>query len=263
MIGAMRSPAQQLVTVFGGSGFLGGIRRQRPGEARLSNPRRDAAAGSRLQASASRGGRADPSGAGEPARCRFGPPRRRQGRPRRQSRRHPEGERPATFAALQAEGPRLIAETAHRDARLVHVSAIGADARSPADYARTKAAGEAGLLAARPDATVFRPSVLFGPNDGFFSRFAALARCCRCIPLAGAETPFQPVYAGDVAEAIARAVDGGVAGGRIYELGGPEVRTLRDFVEYVLRETERRRFVVPLPGVSRGLQGALIGALDA
>ncbi len=262
MIGAMRSPAQQLVTVFGGSGFLGGFvvnaLAKRGYRILVATRRPDLAY--RLQPLGAVG-QIHPVQANlrDAASVRHAVAKadhvvnlvgilKESGR--------------QSFSALQAEGPRLIAETAHRDARLVHVSALGADARSPADYARTKAAGEAGLLAARPDATVFRPSVLFGPNDGFFCRFAALAQLLPGIPLAGAETLFQPVYAGDVAEAIARTVDGGVAGGRIYELGGPEVRTLRAFVETVLRETERRRFVVPLPwGLARA-QGTLIGALD-
>ena len=101
---------------------------------------------------------------------------------------------------------------AARDARIVHVSALGADLASDSLYARAKAEGEVALHKARPDAVVFRPSVLFGPGDGLFNRFAGLARTLPVLPLAGADTRFQPVYAGDVAEAVARAVDGAVPG---------------------------------------------------
>jgi NADH dehydrogenase len=104
--------------------------------------------------------------------------------------------------------------------------------------------------------------VLFGPGDGFFNRFAALARTLPVIPLAGADTRFQPVFAGDVGEAVARAVDGTVPGGRIYELGGPETRTLRELVEYVLEVTERRAMLLPLPWAVARAQGSLLGVLD-
>jgi NADH dehydrogenase len=109
---------------------------------------------------------------------------------------------------------------------------------------------------------VFRPSVLFGPGDGFFSRFAGLARSLPVMPLAGVDTRFQPVYAGDVAEAVARAVDGTAPGGRIYELGGPEIRTLRELVEYVLATTERRRPILPLPWPVARIQGTVLETID-
>ncbi len=103
----------------------------------------------------------------------------------------------------------------------------------------------------RPDAVVMRPSLLFGPGDSFFTRFASLTRLLPVLPLAGADTRFQPVYAGDVAAAIVRAVEGNVPGGRVYEFGGPQVATLRELVEYVLRITQRRRFLVPRVGRRR------------
>ncbi|HEX8166555.1 MAG TPA: complex I NDUFA9 subunit family protein [Beijerinckiaceae bacterium] len=156
-------------------------------------------------------------------------------------------DRRQTFEGVHAEGARRVAEAAAAaGARLVHVSALGADLASASAYARTKAEGEAAVRAAVPDAVIFRPSVIFGPGDGFLNRFGSLARFLPVMPLAGADTRFQPVYVGDVAAAVARAGGGAVAGGRIYELGGPEVRTLRELVGYVLAVTGRRRFVVPL-----------------
>jgi uncharacterized protein YbjT (DUF2867 family) len=159
-----------------------------------------------------------------------------------------------TFDEVQAEGARAIARAVAPGIPLVHVSALGADANSQSAYARTKAAGEAAMLEAHPDAVVLRPSVLFGPGDSFFNRFGALARALPVLPIAGAETRFQPVFVGDVAEVAARAAVGVVPGGRMYELGGPEIRSLRELVEYVLAVTERRRKVVSLPLPAARLQ---------
>jgi uncharacterized protein YbjT (DUF2867 family) len=153
-----------------------------------------------------------------------------------------------TFEAVQAEGARNVAEVAAAiGARLVHVSALGADLGSASAYARSKAEGEMAVRKAMPEAVIFRPSVIFGPGDSFFNRFGSLARMLPVLPLAGAETRFQPVYVGNVADAVAGAVEGTVPGGRIYELGGPEIRTLRELVQYVLEVTERRRLLIPLP----------------
>ncbi len=119
---------------------------------------------------------------------------------------------------------------------------------SSSAYARSKATGERAVLAARPDAVVLRPSIVFGPEDDFFNRFGAMARFMPALPLVGGgETRFQPVFVGDVAEAIARAVDGEARAGMIYELGGPEVRTFRQLLEYILKTVERRRLLVPMP----------------
>jgi uncharacterized protein YbjT (DUF2867 family) len=168
-----------------------------------------------------------------------------------------------SFDAVQADGARTVAEAAASvGARMIHVSAIGADAASESAYARTKADGEAAVRQARPDAVIFRPSVIFGPGDSFFNRFAALARVMPVLPLAGADTRFQPVYAADVSEAIGRAVDGRVAGGQTYELGGPEVKTLRELVEYVLAVTERRRMVLSLPLKAARIQALVTETLD-
>ncbi len=169
-----------------------------------------------------------------------------------------------TFSAVQAEGARAVAEAAAARGldRVVHVSAIGADPDSPSAYARSKAAGEAAALAACPDSVIVRPSIVFGPGDSFFNRFAALGRSLPVMPLAYPDTRFQPVYVGDVADAIARAVDGHVPGGRAYELGGPEVKSFRELVEFTLAHIDRRRRIVPLsPGLARW-QATLMEALD-
>ncbi|MBN9584185.1 MAG: complex I NDUFA9 subunit family protein [Afipia sp. 62-7] len=153
-----------------------------------------------------------------------------------------------SFDAVQAEGAATLAKVA-RDtgARLVHVSALGANAESTSRYARSKAAGEAAVLEAMPSATIFRPSVVFGPEDNFTNRFAGLARMSPVLPLIGGETRMQPVYAGDVAAAIADAVDGKTTPGTTYELGGPEVMTMREILEVILRVSERDSALVPLP----------------
>lgn len=153
------------------------------------------------------------------------------------------------FEAVQAAGADAVAQAAKREgARLVHVSAIGADPDSKSAYGRTKAAGEAAAFAAKSDAVVMRPSIVFGPEDDFFNRFAALARMSPVLPLiGGGETRFQPVFVGDVAEAIVRAIEGDAHHGFIYELGGPEIRSFREILEITLRHIERRRLLVPLP----------------
>jgi NADH dehydrogenase len=155
-----------------------------------------------------------------------------------------------------------VAEATAPGLPLVQVSAIGADPGSESGYARSKGEGERAVLSARPDAVIVRPSILFGQGDSFFNRFAGLARALPVLPIAGAETRFQPVYAGDVAEAIARAVDGHVQGGRAYEFGGPEIRTLRQLVEYVLQVTERKRVIVALPEGAARLQARALELLD-
>jgi NADH dehydrogenase len=154
-----------------------------------------------------------------------------------------------SFDAVQAKGAETIARTAAAvGARMVHVSAIGADANSPSAYGRTKAAGEQAVLAAVPSATIMRPSLLFGPEDEFTNRFAALARISPFLPLiGGGTTRMQPAYVGDVATAVADAVDGRTKPGATYELGGPEVLTMREIMEIILEITERKRMLVSLP----------------
>ncbi len=165
-----------------------------------------------------------------------------------------------SFDAVQAAGAETIARAAGAaGARMVHVSAIGADANSPAHYARSKAAGEKAVLAAVPSATIMRPSVVFGPEDQFTNRFAALARMSPVLPLiGGGVTRLQPVYVGDVATAVADAVDGKTRPGATYELGGPEVLTMREIIEIILAITDRKRMLVSLPFGLAKLQALLL-----
>jgi NADH dehydrogenase len=159
-----------------------------------------------------------------------------------------------TFDAVQAKGPEAIARAAAAaSARMVHVSAIGADENSPSAYGRAKAAGEQAVLSAVPSATILRPSLVFGPEDQFTNRFAGLARISPFLPLiGGGVTRMQPAYVGDVAAAIAAAVDGKTRPGAVYELGGPEVLTMREIMEIILAITERKRALISLPfGVAR------------
>jgi NADH dehydrogenase len=153
------------------------------------------------------------------------------------------------FQSVQAFGAEAVALAASAfGARLVHVSAIGADEKSPSLYGRSKAMGERLVLAAMPTAAVLRPAILFGQEDDFFNRFAALARFLPALPLVGGgHTLFQPVFAGDVAQAVIGAIEGRSAAGRIYELGGPDVRSFKQLMEFVLATIERKRLLLPLP----------------
>jgi len=153
------------------------------------------------------------------------------------------------FDAVQSFGAEQVAlAAAAHGARMIHVSAIGAGENSLSAYGRSKAAGEKAVRSAIPGATIFRPSIMFGPEDDFFNKFAALARIAPALPLPGGGLMrFQPVFVGDVAEAIARAVDGPAQPGAVYELGGPEVRTFKQLLEYVLATIERRRLLIPVP----------------
>ncbi len=154
------------------------------------------------------------------------------------------------FEAIHTSGAERIAREAKAAGIdiFVHVSAIGADAESPSAYGRSKALGEAAIRRHMPGAAILRPSVVFGPEDDFFNRFAAMARLAPALPLiGGGATRFQPVYVKDVAEAVARAVESGVADGLVCELGGPEIYSFRQLMELVLRETGRRRLLLPLP----------------
>ncbi len=164
------------------------------------------------------------------------------------------------FEAVHAAGAEQVAIAAHvHGARLVHVSAIGAEEGSPSAYARTKAKAETLVLTAEPGAVIMRPSILFGPEDDFFNRFAAMARLSPALPLiGGGHTKFQPVFAGDVAAAIAEAAAGNARGGTIYELGGPEVRTFKELMQFVLKTIERKRPLVPLPFFVAKMQASLL-----
>lgn len=152
------------------------------------------------------------------------------------------------FETVQAEGAERVARIAAEQGveRMVQVSAIGADAESDSAYSRTKAEGEAGVLAHMPDAVILRPSVIFGPEDQFFNRFAGMTRLGPVLLIAGGDSLFQPVYVDDVAAAAEKAVLGEAEPG-IYELGGPEVKSLRELLQQMLQVIHRRRAIVNMP----------------
>ena len=169
-----------------------------------------------------------------------------------------------TFDAVQAEGAGRIARIAAAEAvaQMVHVSAIGADTQSASAYSRTKAEGEGAVLAAFPGAVILRPSIIFGTEDGFFNRFAAMSRMGPILPVVGANTRFQPVYVDDVAQAAVKGVLGQAAPG-IYELGGPEVDTFRGLMQRMLTVIQRRRAVVNVPFWVATIMGFAFDALQA
>jgi len=154
------------------------------------------------------------------------------------------------FAAIHARGAQGIASAAAAAGveSLVHVSSIGANLRAEAEYARSKGAGEAAVKTAFPRATILRPSIVFGPEDDFFNRFAAMARFAPALPLiGGGQTKFQPVYVGDVAAAIATCLNSTRHQGQSYELGGPGIYTFAELMTLMLREIDRRRLLIPVP----------------
>ena len=154
------------------------------------------------------------------------------------------------FDEVHHRGPALVARLAKSAGvkRFVHISAIGVHPAAPSAYARSKAEGEAAVRGVFPEATILRPSIVFGPEDDFFNRFARLARFLPVLPLiGGGHTRFQPVYVGDVADAVVAALDRPDTPGATYELGGPEVLTFKQLLELLLREIRRRRALVPLP----------------
>ncbi|GGG33115.1 3-beta-hydroxy-Delta(5)-steroid dehydrogenase [Caldovatus sediminis] len=157
--------------------------------------------------------------------------------------------RAGDFARLHVEAAGRVARLAAAAgvARLVHISALGADPRSGSLYARTKGEGEAAVRAAFPGATLLRPSLVFGPEDALFNRFGAMAQWLPVMPVIRGGTRFQPVYVGDVADAVAAAAEREDAVGRTYELGGPRVMTMRELLRFVLETTRRRRPLVEVP----------------
>ncbi|MCX8572728.1 MULTISPECIES: complex I NDUFA9 subunit family protein [Hyphomicrobiales] len=167
------------------------------------------------------------------------------------------------FSTVQEFGARAVAEAARAaGATLTHVSALGADEKSASLYAQTKARGERAVQDTLPDAVIYRPSIVFGPEDGFFNRFANMARFSPFLPLiGGGETRFQPIYVGDVAEAVARAVDGKVKGGTIYEIGGPQVLSFRECMEEILEVVDRKRGLVAVPWWVANMQASVLGML--
>jgi NADH dehydrogenase len=256
--------AQSLVTVFGGSGFVGRhlvsrlaqdgweirVAVRRPDEALFLKPAgvigqvTPVAANVRDQASVER------AVAGADAVINLVAILRESGQQR--------------FKALQAEGAARVAEAAKRAgaSKFVQVSAIGADAASKSTYARTKAEGEQGVLGAFPAATIMRPSIIIGPEDGFFNRFAQMAMLSPALPLiGGGRTKFQPVYVGDVAAAIANALKQPEAQGKTYELAGPRIYTFKELMQVMLREIGRKRLLAPLPFPVAGLMGLVLQCL--
>jgi len=172
--------------------------------------------------------------------------------------------RGSRFDAIHGAAPGRIARAAAGAGvrQLVHVSAIGADPASPAAYARSKAAGEAALRAALPSAVILRPSIVFGPEDGFFNRFAGLARLVPVLPLiGGGHTKFQPVYVGDVADAIMAALNDPAASGKAYELGGPEVRSFKELMQLMMAEIQRPCLLVPIPFAVASLEAMFLELL--
>lgn len=168
------------------------------------------------------------------------------------------------FEAVQHEGAGRIARLAAEAgvAQMVHISAIGADVEGDSLYAQSKGKGEAAVLQAFPNAVILRPSVIFGPEDQFFNRFAAMARISPTIPLVGADTKFQPVYVDDVAQAAELGVLGQAEPG-IYELGGPDVDSFRELIDQMLAVVRRRRLVLPLPFWIGSAMGHVSGAISA
>jgi uncharacterized protein YbjT (DUF2867 family) len=164
------------------------------------------------------------------------------------------------FTALHVMGAKNVAEAARAEGvtRFVQMSALGADADSPSKYARTKAEGEAAVRVAYPDAVIVRPSVVFGPEDDFFNRFAAMAQISPVLPLVGGgHTRFQPVFVGDVAKTLARAVADPDCAGQTYELGGPATFSFRELMELMLAEIGKRRLLLPVPWPVANLLGSL------
>lgn len=171
------------------------------------------------------------------------------------------------FDAVQTKGAERIARIAVEEniGRLVHISAIGADADSDSDYARTKAEGEAAIMRHRPDAVILRPSVVFGPEDRFFNRFAKMTRLGPVLPVIGADTRFQPVYVDDLAQGAVKGVVARVGAG-IYEIGGPEAKTFRELMTIMLADIQRRRLVMDIPFWMAGIMAggfSVAGALSA
>lgn len=256
----MSDVAPGLITVFGGSGFVGGqvvqLLARRGWRIRVAVRRPDRAY--RLQTSGHVGQiqavRCDATDAAEVQRALEGA----DAAINLVGVLYESGAR--SFQAVHVEAARniAIACAAAGVDRLVHISALGANPESASKYACTKAAGEMAVREAKPDAVIIRPSVMFGSGDSFLNKFAAMASMAPALPLiGGGKTRFQPVYVGDAAEAIVRAVERPDAGARTFELGGPEVMTFEDILKLILRETRRRNGLVPLPFFAARAVGSL------
>jgi uncharacterized protein YbjT (DUF2867 family) len=169
-----------------------------------------------------------------------------------------------TFEQVHHQGPARLARLAREAGveRLIHISAIGADPRSRSLYARSKAQGEAAVRDSFPTATILRPSIVFGPEDQFFNRFAAMAMVLPVLPLiGGGRTRFQPVYVGDVADAVLKCLEDPATAGRTYELGGPKIYTFRQLVELLLAEIRRKRLLIDVPFGLAEFQARLMSVL--
>ena len=169
-----------------------------------------------------------------------------------------------TFKRCHVDGPALLAGASKTAGvrHFVHISAIGADAAAPSEYARSKAAGEIAVRLAYPEAAILRPSVVFGPEDGFFNRLAGLARLSPALPLyGGGRTRFQPIYVCDLAAAIVAAARSSDAGGKVYEVGGPRIYSFADLMRVMLAEIRRRRLLVPVPFAIGAIQAAFFELL--
>ena len=169
-----------------------------------------------------------------------------------------------TFSAVQVEGARNVAELAAEAgvSRFVLVSAIGASTDSRSQYARAKAEAEKATLEAIPEAAILRPSIIFGPEDGLITRFAEMARLTPVLPVIGGGSRFQPAYVGDVAEAVANALENPATAGKIYELGGPRVYTMREIMKFTLDQIDRPRMLIPVPWLIASPLGYTIGLLS-
>lgn len=167
-----------------------------------------------------------------------------------------------TFEAVQADGAERIARLSAAEgiSNLVHISALGANADSDSEYAQTKAAGEEAVLSHIPNAVILRPSIIFGNEDEFFNRFAGMIG--PVLPVVGAKTRFQPVYVDDVAAAAVQGVNGQVAGG-IYELGGPDVRSFEELMHQMLDVIHRRKLVLNVPFFAASIMGAALDFAQA
>ena len=169
-----------------------------------------------------------------------------------------------SFNAVHRDGAKSIAETTANAgiSQLVQISAIGADKQSSSDYARSKAEGEEAVLAAMPNAIIIRPSLLIGSEDEFFNKFAQMSKLSPFLPLiGGGETLFQPAFVGDVANVIAKGVDGALSAGTVYELGGPQAKSFKQLLELLMRETHQNRLLLPIPYWAANVLGAVFEML--
>ncbi|MBD3848342.1 NADH dehydrogenase [Bosea sp. OAE752] len=262
---ALQAPAQQLVTVFGGSGFVGRhvvralVKRgyrvrvavRRPDLAGFLQPLGTVGQIHAVQANLRYPASVAAAVKGADAVVNLVGIMNERGR--------------QSFAAVQANGARTVAQACAAAGidRLVQISALGAAAESRSAYARTKAEGESAVRHIVPRAVILRPSVMFGPEDDFFNRFASMARMMPVLPLVGdGSAKLQPAFVGDVAEVVARGVDGALEPGRTYELGGPEVMSLRELVEDVCKVIGRKRLILPLPLPLAGIMARVLEVVD-